>query len=249
MGPGTYEPSLVDLEKSPVLSMGAKLKDPVTTNMVTPSCDKYNIPSKMIETPGKSLTAKRPAIDMMANIGKGPAQFNVSSPKKNNFAYSMAGKLDDFEIKKTNFIPGPGNYDPKSLETSIENRFRKGRRSDLDSLARNIPGPGEYKMPQVLGRINSKGSYSFGGAPRSLDNSCKELVPGPGKYPVKPFLGTGHATSMRGKGVYDMAAGSKDKPGPGEYTVSNKPILERAAAFSMGKEPRKDAALEKLNKF
>jgi hypothetical protein len=50
---------------------------------------------------------------MMAKIGKGPAQFNVSSPKKNNFSYSMGGKLDDFENKKNDFIPGPGVYDPK----------------------------------------------------------------------------------------------------------------------------------------
>jgi hypothetical protein len=38
------------MEKAPVLSMGKRLKDPVTTNMVTPSCDKYNIPSKMVES-------------------------------------------------------------------------------------------------------------------------------------------------------------------------------------------------------
>ena len=102
-------------------------------------------------------------------------------------------------------------------------------------------------MPPVMGRKDSKGSFSFSGAARSLGNTIVE-GPGPGKYPLKPIFGSGNSKSMTGKGVYDIAGPNKDKPGPGDYDVKHNAIQEKAGAWSMGKEARKDAQVERLHK-
>ena len=56
VAPGTYQPTLVDKRSEPRWSMAARLKQ--TDKRVSASPDRYDIPSKILETPGKTMAAR-----------------------------------------------------------------------------------------------------------------------------------------------------------------------------------------------
>lgn len=58
VGPATYEKLPTDLRKQPVYSMGAKLSTKAPSSVDAPSPFEYNVPCKMIESPGKTLSKK-----------------------------------------------------------------------------------------------------------------------------------------------------------------------------------------------
>merc|ERR1740139_2148048 len=114
VGPGSYEKHLNDKKKAPVLTMGMKLKDQITSDKQSPGANAYNIPSKIVESPAKSIGARlSPDESNQGKLGIGPGGYNITSPKKNSYAYSFAGRLEDIEKKKRGFVPGPGLYEAK----------------------------------------------------------------------------------------------------------------------------------------
>jgi hypothetical protein len=54
-GPGTYDVHLKHKKSDPSFSMGAKFKEPTNTNKMNPASSTYNLPSKIIESPGKTF--------------------------------------------------------------------------------------------------------------------------------------------------------------------------------------------------
>ena len=74
---------------------------------------------QIVETSGKSFVGKLVEAKPSSIHAPGPGSYkNVVKPLKNNFKFSMGGKLEDIASKKANFAPGPGNYDPTILARS-----------------------------------------------------------------------------------------------------------------------------------
>lgn len=110
--PGAYQPSLVDKRSEPKYSMGARimLKD----RRISASPDRYNIPSKILESPGKTMGAKLGS--SIASVGRirvpGPGTYAGEKYKVNDLKFSMGGKLKN---AKPLAVPGPGTYDSNAM--------------------------------------------------------------------------------------------------------------------------------------
>ena len=202
----------------------------------------------MVESPAKSIGARLyPDETNQGKLGIGPGGYNITSPKKNSYAYSMAGRLEDIEKKKQLFVPGPGVYEPKPIASGVQNRFGKSRRSELDTLAGKCPGPNQYKLPNLIG--NDTPASSFGTEKRTVDYELGK-VPGPGCYPIKPIMGGGLKITMNGKSNWDPEKREQlTKPGPGSYASDRGKVLGRAAAYSLGTESRNDVISAKIRAF
>lgn len=108
VAPGTYQSSLADKKAEPRWSMAAKLKTP--DKRLSASPDRYDIPSKIVETPGKTMGARLPGALVSATQLKvpGPGQYDQDKQRSDNFKYSMGAKLRN---AKGLDVPGPGTYD------------------------------------------------------------------------------------------------------------------------------------------
>lgn len=89
--------------------MGAKVQTE-NTKLNVPGAGTYESPSKIVESPGKSMGVKFEQKSLKGVLGPGPGGYSVDKAKKANLSYSMGSKLEDIEFKKRNFAPGPGNY-------------------------------------------------------------------------------------------------------------------------------------------
>lgn len=81
--------------------------------------------------------------DPKGKLGPGPGGYAADKAKKQNFSYSMGGKLEDIEFKKKAYVPGPGQHNPELRSDIPSTKFGTGQRGKLggDSIA---PGPGAY---------------------------------------------------------------------------------------------------------
>jgi hypothetical protein len=114
-GPGSYKQTLNHKKSNPSFTMATKTANPQTTNLKTPSSHAYNIPSKMIESPGKTMAARDnyDSKHLPGMLGPGPSGYNADKPKKYNSKFTMSSKLPDLETKyKYEGKPGPANYEP-----------------------------------------------------------------------------------------------------------------------------------------
>lgn len=73
VAPGTYNSSLADKRSDPKWSMGGKLK--VIDKRVSASPDRYDLPSKIIETTGKTMGQKLTGSLVKLNNVPGPGQY------------------------------------------------------------------------------------------------------------------------------------------------------------------------------
>lgn len=93
-------------------------------------------------------------------------------------------------------------------------RFRRENRIGYQSVGRNIPGPGTYKVEERVGKEGNK--YSIIGRPKILSESMK--VPGPAAYNVnivKKNLGFRFSQ----EGVKKTRLAMSNVPGPGQYDI------------------------------
>ena len=65
---------------------------------------------QIVESPGKTFSKRLYTSHFKGDIGNGPGAYSPQK-KKRNLSYSIAAKLDDYDFKKRNFVPGPGNYE------------------------------------------------------------------------------------------------------------------------------------------
>jgi len=126
--------------------MGAKLKGNSSTFEKAPGAGTYNLPSKVIESPGKSFSKKLYNSHFKGDLGTGPSGYSVDKKKVQNFSYSMGGKLADLAFKTANFQPGPGTHDVRRYNGSPNTKFGTGQRTSLDGgkEMKGKPGPGAY---------------------------------------------------------------------------------------------------------
>lgn len=133
----------------------------------------------------------------------------------------MAGKLEDVEFKKRNFVPGPGTHDPVVRNDIPSMKFGTGKRKDLviDSIA---PGPGNYEQNrEKLKKTSPK--FGFGTGEREGRENKRLNVPGPGNYTSKAYVGKDLPSySMGGTNKFFPERKEQNyKPGPGVYSPNN----------------------------
>lgn len=75
-----------------------------------PGPNSYDLPSKIVESQGKTMGAKSPSKHQAGELGPGPSGYTYDKAKKDNVKFSMGGRLEDLDFKKKNFQPGPGTY-------------------------------------------------------------------------------------------------------------------------------------------
>lgn len=104
-GPGAYEVHLKNKKSEPAFSMGAKFVEKKNTATMNPAASMYNLPSKIIESPGKSFGGKLNYEEKrtQGTIGTGPGGYDHERSMKlrnKNLYYSMGAKLPDLDFKK-----------------------------------------------------------------------------------------------------------------------------------------------------
>jgi hypothetical protein len=91
--------------KQPKWTIGSKLKERDERIHISPQ--RYHIPSKMVESPGKSFGLK---INPPSPFKRpGPAEYCLEPIQKNNYKFSMGIRLSEPNLKSGN--PGPGDYE------------------------------------------------------------------------------------------------------------------------------------------
>lgn len=95
------------------------------------SPDRYDIPSKIVESPGKTMGARfGGVIQSAARLAvPGPGQYAADKQKAENYSFSMGGRLREH---KGLAVPGPGAYDGNAeavMTAAKQARFGTGQRS------------------------------------------------------------------------------------------------------------------------
>jgi len=211
--------------------------------MANPGPNSYNLPSKIVESQGKSMGMKTESKHRAGALGPGPGGYSADKMKQNNVKYSMAGKLRDIATDKKNFQPGPGTYNGKPSQSIPSMKFGSGERPSIDGKKENAvkPGPGAYSYkPETA--LKDAPKFGFGTGGREKGTSKLE-VPGPGQYMSKTFVGRdGPSLSMGAQNTF--APHKKEqahKPGPGAYSPlrSN---MHTSPTYRIGTEKRSNPA-------
>jgi hypothetical protein len=136
-------------------------------------------------------------------------------------------------------LPGPGEYKPKTIQSSGGSFSTAKPKSDLEWKiyhAQNLPGPGEYKIPD---QKKSGGSFSTANPKSDLEWKIyyAQKLPGAGEYtttaPMTPS--GGKFNQSKPKSDLDWTIyNAKQSPGPGQYKVNDS--ATRASSHS-GKFP------------
>lgn len=219
MAPGTYQATLVDKKSEPKWSMAAKLS--VVDKRVSASPDKYDIPSKIIESQGKTMGEKLPGSMSGGRLAvPGPGQYAADKQKSDDFKYSMGARLKN---AKGLAVPGPGAHDPNAaavLESVKSGKFGTGQRSQMAlSGTRNMPGPGGHS-PDYRALKSAAPRFGFGTESRKDGAVEKQkFVPGPGTYALPGVIGNdGPSKTLHAALPYSPEAKEHaKKPGPGTY--------------------------------
>jgi hypothetical protein len=86
--------------------MGAKLGNDLGKSF-GPAPGHYDIPSRMAESPGKTMGKKLDSSLVTGDINvPGPGQYNIEKLKKENYQYTMGARVTDG--KNNMNVPGPG---------------------------------------------------------------------------------------------------------------------------------------------
>lgn len=96
--------------------MAAKVQ--AVDKRVSASPDQYNLPSKLVESPGKTMGMRLTgSLNSMGRLNvPGPGQYQVGALKSKDYKYSMGAKLKNASALA---VPGPGTYDARA-EAVIE---------------------------------------------------------------------------------------------------------------------------------
>ena len=156
---------------------------------MVPGAGTYDLPSRLVESTGKTMGAKTAGARDRVNA-PGPGAYKQDKQKRENYSYSFGGKIDDLLAKQQMYKPGPGNYEHRGQLDVPSTKFGSGQRGNLEHSRdiRNVPGPGSYKQEKesVL-RMSPK--FGFGSSKRGKSEYSSRYVPGPGTYHSQRFLG------------------------------------------------------------
>lgn len=101
----------------------------------------------------------------------------------------MAGKLENLEVKKRNFAPGPGAYELAHQDNKNMSKapaFRMGSetrdRNPHMKEQKTVPGAGTYTSN--YNQKSKSPSFGFGSSKRPDIAGKRDNTPGPGNYKV-----------------------------------------------------------------
>lgn len=225
-GPGNYNPSSSNLEKSPNFKIGTSSRNSLLSS-TTPGPGTYEAKSTIINKPAPKIgSSKRPPLtETLETPGPGAYQVEpkvVAGPK-----FTMLGRKDQ-NANSSN--PGPGHYDQSLNEYAVKDRapaykIGSGSRTERPN-SDNLPGPGAYDSnAKTIGP-----SWGFGSQPRS--NSSKAGIPGPGSYSNTDLVSKKGFT-MNGRPQNSI---QNSNPGPGSYNPADS--ISKAPGWSLGKSSR-----------
>ena len=123
VGPGSHGVNLINKGRAPAFSLGVKSvkKEPE----VIPGAGQYELPSKIIESPGKSIAKKHSEKNLPGHLGNGPGAYNPSGLGK-NARYSIGARTIDLVQMERSKLPGPGNYEIPTIKSGSKVNFGKG---------------------------------------------------------------------------------------------------------------------------
>lgn len=220
-GPGMYATrpsSSYNRDSGPKYGFGTANRDELQAMSKTlPGPGTYDLKGTFAEIDkGISLAPRRPDSALISS-GKapGPGAYTPNLiTKKSSPAFRMGSASRD--TKERVGSPGPGNYDPISVQKNKNVIIGTSKRASLP-VNGYTPGPGSYDCPL---RVGEGPKYVMN--PRRDDSNLlsPKYIPGPGAYNPSVDLIKGNnsgakiGTSNRTE-LYD----SKANPGPGQYDV------------------------------
>jgi len=99
--------------------------------MHAPSPTSYNMPSRIIASPGKTFGKILPKPIPIGALGPGPAISQGEKPKNDNVAFTFGDRLQDIATAKQRYKPGPGTHDPEYSNGSPRIRIGTSARPQL----------------------------------------------------------------------------------------------------------------------
>jgi len=118
----------------------------------------------LIGTDAPSFAIKGKANDTTRDNSPGPGAYDLNdtlSNLKGSPGFKVGRSKRDY-LSSSNNLPGPGSYNPKSLDTSLGISLKS---KVQPKLASDTPGPGSYQpvTPDKVRKGNP--TYSFGMSP------------------------------------------------------------------------------------
>lgn len=174
-------------------------------------------------------TAKRGS--MGKNGVPGPGAYTMPEVFKTGPKYSMATKAGAFDPTKTAYSPGPGAYDPTTLNRPASAKYTM-RSKPYAKRGEVMPGPGNYNLR--TDKQLEVPSYKFGHEKKDgLDLASNKFSPGPGNYEYKAdILHQKYPQFSFGKETRGNTLRPKT-PGPGSYEYKNKFIFKEPPKITM----------------
>jgi len=83
--------------------MKGKHKELEPSYKKTPGPGSYAFPSKIVESPGKSMSKKFKTSHFVGDLGKGPAAYSPDKAKNDNVSVTMGSRLEDLAVKKNTY--------------------------------------------------------------------------------------------------------------------------------------------------
>ncbi|CAG9314055.1 unnamed protein product [Blepharisma stoltei] len=123
-------------------------------------------------------SSKRKALSTTLN-NPGPGAYSLSN-QPDGPVYTIKGK---YQSKKSDFLPGPGQYNPQKRDKSPSYSVSRANRSHASHSKNEVPGPGTYNSSNT-DRVPGWGFGSDRWKKRSFLAS-----PGPGYYDIRTTIG------------------------------------------------------------
>jgi hypothetical protein len=164
-GPGSYNPSdsITKLNPGSVKIVGQGYEHSKNRGTLTPGPGSYDINSFIgVDTPAISIKGR--GNETAREVSPGPGTYEVNeniANLKGSPGFKVGRSKRDFLSLNTT-LPGPGQYDPQPIRSSIAVSL-KGK-LELPSKS-DIPGPGTYQDIQPTASKRGNPTYSFGLSP------------------------------------------------------------------------------------
>ena len=244
-GPGSY---LVEGSSKPVpIKMGAKLQGNLINNSFIPGPGSYNPNTDKILSKvsyGYSMPARNEKLKTNQPDIVGPGSYNIETKFSGGTSKFGKSSRTVVDIKSKGNLPGPGQYSEgiNFLNSKNNNAYKFGRstKNFQDVNKSDIPGPGSYLSPDLIGKEASKVSI----APKRPDTAIFKAreVPGPGSYQPKNVYNNPPGFKMGTEKRSEFGNNSKDVPGAGSYNIngSKSGFISSSPAWKMGGAKRGD---------
>lgn len=197
IGPGTYyntEYNNPISKTPPKYSFGKARREESKVN-ASPSPGQYEIKQYIGKEGPKISMGKKLRSCKSESSYPGPGSYNLTDNSRFKFNKTKAYKFgkeersDEF-YRTINTNPGPDKYYPETTFKKLKDKSPSwslkgtGQRSPIKTASDNNIGPGNYDIPNTVG----KGGPKFSMARKINFETCKTQTPGPSYYSVNTSL-------------------------------------------------------------